>query len=49
LKRTPCWGNHFCSKGYGVDTAGPNTDRVGKDDRYREKKEEQPEQLQFID
>jgi hypothetical protein len=42
-------GQSFLVQRNCVDTAGPNADMVGKDVRYQERKEKQPEQLQFID
>jgi putative transposase len=45
LKKKPYWGNHFCDKGYCVETVGKDADMIRKYVRYQEKKERQMEQL----
>ena len=46
LKRKPYWGNHFWSRGYCVDTAGLDADKICRYDHYQEAKERQSESRQ---
>lgn len=39
LKQKPYWGNHFWARGYCVDTAGLDEDKIRKYVKYQEKKE----------
>ena len=39
LKERPYWGNHFCEKGYCVDTVGVDAEMIHKYVKYQEEKE----------
>ena len=41
LKQKSCWGNHFWSRGYCVDTVGLDTEKIRLYVKYQEDKERQ--------
>ena len=43
LKEKPYWGNHFWARGYCVDTAGLDSEKIRKYIRYQESKERESE------
>ena len=43
LKKKPYWGNHFCSRGYCVDTVGLDSEMIRKYVKYQEAKERKEE------
>ena len=45
LKEKPYWGNHFCSRGYCVDTVGVDAEMIRKYVKFQEKKQRYEEQL----
>jgi putative transposase len=49
VKQKPYWGNHFWSRGYGVDPIGLDAEKIRLYVKYQEKRERQAEQgrLQF--
>ena len=49
LKVKPYWGNHFWAKGYCVDTAGLDEEKIRKYVKYQEKQEriEEQQRLDF--
>lgn len=49
LKMRPYWGNHFCSRGYCVDTIGLDEEKIRKYVRNQEKQEkiEEEQKLDF--
>jgi putative transposase len=45
MKKKPCWGNHFWSRGYCVDTVGVDAEMIREYVKFQEKKERYEEQL----
>ena len=47
LKKRPCWGNHFRARGYCVDTAGLDAEKIRLYVKYQEEKERRAERGQL--
>lgn len=47
LKKKPYWGNHFCSRGYCVDTIGLDEEKIRKYVKYQEDQERKEEEQGF--
>jgi len=43
LKKKPCWGNHFWSRGYFVNTVGINEDMIRRYVKYQEEQDKKEE------
>jgi len=49
LRKKPCWGNHFWSRGYCVSSIGLDENKIRKYVKYQEEREkkEESEQQEF--
>lgn len=47
LRKSKLWGNHFCARGYCVDTVGINEEMIRRYVKYQEKHEQEESQLQL--
>ena len=46
LKKRPYWGNHFCARGYFVNTVGINEDMIKRYVKFQEAEERKEENNQ---